>query len=184
MNATSSTSGTNSGTAGSTTSLQDHVEISTLISGFFRAMDQRRFDEGWADAYFTDDLRTTTPLGVAEGADAIRQVEEAIGRFAATLHLSSDVLVRAEPGARTAEVSWNAHMTHVHLDSTLRARGEAADPLFTVGGVYEGEVRRTDSGWRVSRMSVRAVWITGQPPVLPEETADRVAELTGAQAGD
>ncbi|MFB7370677.1 nuclear transport factor 2 family protein [Streptomyces sp. NPDC056222] len=165
----------------STTNLRDQFEIATLISGFFRAMDERRFEKGWADAYFTDDLRTTTPLGVAEGADAVHHVEEAIGRFAATLHASSDVVVRAEPGARTAHVRWNAHMTHVHLDATLQARGEGADPLFTVGGVYEGEVRRTDKGWRVSRMSVRAVWTTGEPPVLPEDTAARVAESTGAR---
>lgn len=168
----------------STTNLRDHFEITTLISGFFHTMDERRFDAGWAGAYFTDDLRTTSPLGVTEGADAVRDVEEAVGRFAATLHLSSDVVVRAEPGARTAKASWNAHMTHVHLDSTLRARGEGANPLFTVGGVYEAELRRTDSGWRFSRMSVRAVWTTGEPPVLPEETAARVAELTGAQASD
>lgn len=168
----------------STTDLRDHHEITTLISRLFRTMDERRFDEGWAAAYVTDDVRTTTPLGVAEGAEAVRHVEEAIGRFAATLHISSDVLVRAEPGARTAHVSWNAHMTHVHLDSTLRARGEGANPLFTVGGVYEGEFRRTDGGWRISSMSVRAVWTTGEPPALPEETATRVAELTGARASD
>lgn len=164
-----------------TTALQDHFEVTTLISGLFRTMDERRFDEGWAGAYFTDDLRTTTPLGVAEGADAVRHMEEAVGRFAATLHVSSDVLVQAEPGARTAQVSWNAHMTHLHLDSTLRARGETANPLFTVGGSYKGELRRTDSGWRISDMAVRAVWTTGEPPVLPEEAATRVAELTGAR---
>ncbi|MEB8338542.1 nuclear transport factor 2 family protein [Streptomyces endophyticus] len=166
----------------STTNLLDHFEITTLISGIFRTMDEQRFDEGWAEAYFTDDLQMTTPLGVAEGADAVRHLEQAVGRFSATLHISSDALVRAEPGARTANASWNAHMTHVHLDSTLQARGEGADPLFTVGGIYEGQLRRTDSGWRISRMSVRAVWTTGEPPVLPEETATRVAELTGAQA--
>lgn len=165
-----------------TSTLRDHFEITTVISGFFRAMDERRFEESWAGAYFTEDARTTTPLGVAEGAEAIRQVEESVGRFAATLHLSSDVVVRAEPGARTADASWNAHMTHVHLDSTLRARGEDANPLFTVGGVYEGKFRRTDSGWRISHMSVRTLWTAGQPPVLPEETAGRVAELTGARA--
>jgi hypothetical protein len=145
-------------------------------------MDERRFDEGWADAYFTDDLRTTTPIGVAEGADAVRHVEEAIGRFAATQHSSSDLVVRVDPDGRTAHVRWNAHMVHVHPDSTLRARGAGANPLFTVGGVYEGECRRTDEGWRVSRMSVRAVWTTGEPPVLPADAATRVAERTGARA--
>ncbi|MEU9860737.1 nuclear transport factor 2 family protein [Streptomyces sp. NPDC047971] len=167
--------------ATSTTNHRDHFEISALVSGFFRAMDERRFDEGWADAYFTDDLRTTTPIGAAEGAEAIRQVEEAVGRFAATQHTSSDLLVSVEPDGRTARVRWNAHMTHVHLGSTLHARGEGADPLFTVGGVYEGECRRTDEGWRVSRMSVRAVWTTGEPPVLPVDIATRVAERTGAR---
>ncbi|WP_420037579.1 nuclear transport factor 2 family protein [Streptomyces sp. cg28] len=151
----------------STANLRDHSEVATLISAFFRTLDEQRFDEGWAEAYFTDDLRTTTPLGVAEGIDAVRHLEEAIGRFAATLHISSDVLFRAEPGARTARASWNAHMTHVHLDSTLRARGEDANPLFTVGGTYEAELRRTEEGWRFSRMSVRAVWTTGEPPTLP-----------------
>ncbi|MER5947371.1 nuclear transport factor 2 family protein [Streptomyces sp. NPDC001904] len=160
---------------------QDHFEISTLVSAFFRALDERRFDDGWAGAFFTDDLRTTTPVGAAEGAAAVRQAEEAVGRFAATLHSSSDVVVRAAPGGRTATVSWNAHMTHVHLDSTLRARGTGSNPLFTVGGIYEGTVRRTDSGWRVSHMSVRAVWTTGEPPVLPEETATRVAGLNENQ---
>ncbi|BAU83754.1 hypothetical protein SLA_2837 [Streptomyces laurentii] len=163
-----------------TTELRDHIEISHLISGFFRALDEQTFEEGWAEAYFTDDVRMTTPLGVAEGAEAVRHMEESVGRFAATLHMSSDVLVRTAPGARTADVSWNAHMTHLHLDSTLWARGEGADSRFTVGGVYEGTFRRTDRGWRIGDLSVRAVWTSGQPPVLPEETAARVAELTGA----
>ncbi|MGV9318983.1 nuclear transport factor 2 family protein [Streptomyces sp. NPDC003660] len=150
----------------STTERRDHFEISALISGFFRALDERKFEEGWAGAFFTDDVRTTTPVGTAEGADAVRLTEEALGRFKATLHLSADVVVRRAPGARTADASWNAHMTHVHLDSTLRARGAGAHPLFTVGGVWEGGFRRTDSGWRMSRMLVRPVWTTGEPPVL------------------
>ncbi|MFG3044923.1 nuclear transport factor 2 family protein [Streptomyces sp. NPDC048241] len=150
----------------STTDLRDHFEISALISGFFRVLDERKFEEGWAGAFFTDDVRTATPVGTAEGADAVRLTEEALGRFKATLHLSSDVIVRRAPGARTADVSWNAHMTHVHLDSTLRARGEGADPLFTVGGVWEAEFWLTGGGWRMSRTLVRPVWTTGEPPVL------------------
>ncbi|MFG3097954.1 nuclear transport factor 2 family protein [Streptomyces sp. NPDC048202] len=150
----------------STTDLRDHFEISALISGFFRVLDERKFEEGWAGAFFTDDVRTATPVGTAEGADAVRLTEEALGRFKATLHLSSDVIVRRAPGARTADVSWNAHMTHVHLDSTLRARGEGADPLFTVGGVWEAVFRLTGGGWRMSRTLVRPVWTTGEPPVL------------------
>ncbi|MFF7341117.1 nuclear transport factor 2 family protein [Streptomyces sp. NPDC008163] len=144
---------------------QDHAEIAALISGLFRALDDRHFEEGWADAYFTDDLHVTTPVGEADGAEAIRLAQEAVGRFAATLHISSDILVHTAPDARTADVRWNAHMTHVHRDTTLRARGAGANPLFTVGGVYEGRLRRTERGWRFSGMAVRAVWTTGEPPV-------------------
>lgn len=134
---------------------QDHAEIAALISGFFRALDERRFEEGWADAYFTDDLHVTSPVGEATGTEAIRLAEESVGPFAATQHISSDVLIRIAPDAHTADATWNAHMTHVHQDSTL----------FTVGGVYEGRFRRTDGGWRVSGMAVRPVWTTGEPPM-------------------
>ncbi|TRV81480.1 nuclear transport factor 2 family protein [Streptomyces sp. 130] len=158
---------------------QDHVEIAALISGFFRALDERRFEEGWADAYFTGDLHVTTPVGAATSAAAVRLAEEAVNRFAATLHTSSDVLVRPAPDARTADVTWNAHMTHVHRESTLRARGEGADPLFTVGGVYEGRFRRTDEGWRMSRMEVRAVWTVGEAPGLGAPAAVCETELAG-----
>ncbi|MFB8212711.1 nuclear transport factor 2 family protein [Streptomyces sp. NPDC056010] len=98
----------------------------------------------------------TSPVGEATGTEAIRLAEEAVNRFAATLHISSDVLIHTAPDAHTAEVTWNAHMTHVHLDSTL----------FTVGCVYDARFRRTDGAWRVSRMGVRAVWSTGEPPVV------------------
>ncbi|MEU2022996.1 nuclear transport factor 2 family protein [Streptomyces sp. NPDC016469] len=151
---------------------QDHFGIAVLISGFFRALDERRFEEGWADAYFTDDLHVTTPVGEATGADAIRLAEESVSRFAATLHISSDVLVHPAPDARTADVTWNAHMTHVHPDTSL----------FTVGGVYEARFRRTDEGWRVGRMGVRAVWTAGEPPVLGAEADARVQVPAGAEA--
>ncbi|MFF8843915.1 nuclear transport factor 2 family protein [Streptomyces sp. NPDC015127] len=148
------------------TTQKDHHDISTLVSRFFRALDAREFADGWGGGFFTDDVRTTTPVGDAEGADAVRHTEVAIGRFARTQHMASDVLVDVGGDEETATASWNALMVHVHHDSTLRERGEGADPLFTVGGVYDAELLRTPGGWRISRMDVRAVWTTGEPPVV------------------
>ncbi|WP_237694584.1 nuclear transport factor 2 family protein [Streptomyces sp. SID2563] len=149
---------------------QDHAEIAALISGFFRALDERRFEEGWADAYFTDDLHVTSPVGEATGTEAIRLAEESVGRFAATLHTSSDVLIHTTPDAHTADVTWNAHMTHVHRDSTL----------FTVGGVYEARFRRTEgdggsAGWGCGRCGPRGSRPGGKPvtPVLVSKDIDR-----------
>ncbi|MEV0319834.1 nuclear transport factor 2 family protein [Streptomyces sp. NPDC050658] len=148
----------------------DHLDIALLVSRFFRALDERKFDEGWGRAYFTDDVRTDTPVGTSEGADVVAHTEVAIGRFAGTQHISSDLLVDTEDGTDHATASWNALMTHVHHDSTLRARGETAHPLFTVGGRFDTELRRTPDGWRISRMAVDVIWTTGEPPVLPEGT--------------
>ncbi|MEV4329163.1 nuclear transport factor 2 family protein [Streptomyces sp. NPDC049597] len=148
------------------TAQRDHHDISTLVSRLFRALDAREFTDGWADGCFTSDVRTTTPVGDAEGADAVRHAEVAVGRFARTQHIACDVLVDVAGDGETATASWNALMVHVHHDSTLRERGEGANPLFTVGGVHEAELRRTSGGWRISRMDVRAVWTTGEPPVV------------------
>ncbi|MFI9237128.1 nuclear transport factor 2 family protein [Streptomyces sp. NPDC053079] len=147
----------------------DHAEITMLISRFFRALDQRGFEDEWVRDYVTDDVRTTTPIGTFEGLDAVRRhTEEAVGRFARTQHITTDALVHVDAASGSATASWNALMTHVHHASTLEARGEGANPLFTVGGFWEAELRRTPDGWRFSHTSVQAVWATGEPPVLPE----------------
>ncbi|MFH0172645.1 nuclear transport factor 2 family protein [Streptomyces cacaoi] len=151
------------------TTRTDHTEISMLISRFFRALDERKFDGDWARAYLTDDVRTVTPIGAADGVEAMAHAKEAVERYARTQHIASDVLVDVEAASGRATASWNALMTHVHHDATLQQRGEGANPLFTVGGYWEAELRREQEGWRISRTSVRAVWTTGQPPELASQ---------------
>ncbi|MFF1439211.1 nuclear transport factor 2 family protein [Streptomyces sp. NPDC058295] len=151
------------------TTQTDHTEISMLVSRFFRALDERRFEGDWARHYVTDDVRTVTPVGAADGVEAMAHAREALERYARTHHIASDLLVVVEPASGRATASWNALMTHMHHDATLEQRGEDADPLFTVGGYWEAELRREREGWRISRMSVRAMWTTGQPPELAPE---------------
>ncbi|MBT2408143.1 nuclear transport factor 2 family protein [Streptomyces sp. ISL-87] len=64
----------------------------------------------------------------------------------------------------SATASWNSLMTHVHHEAALKALGEDLDPLFTVGGVWEADLRRTSAGWRISRTSVRPLWMSGTAP--------------------
>lgn len=151
------------------TTQPDQTEISTLVSRFFHTLDGRKFEGDWARSYFTDDVRTVTPIGASTGIGAMEDTQEAIERFSRTQHIASDVLVDVEAASGRATASWNALMTHVHHDATLQQRGKDANPLFTVGGRYETELRHTQEGWRISLMSVRAIWTTGQPPVLPAE---------------
>jgi hypothetical protein len=151
------------------TTQTDHTEISMLISRFFRVLDERKFEGDWARSYFTDDVRTVTPIGASDGIEAMEHTNEALERYARTQHIASDILVDVEAASGRARASWNALMTHVHHDATLQQRDKDANPLFTVGGYYEAELRGMREGWRISRMSVRVIWTTGEPPVLPPE---------------
>ncbi|MFJ4472378.1 nuclear transport factor 2 family protein [Streptomyces sp. NPDC089424] len=132
-----------------------HTVAPVLVHRLFRALDAREFAPGWMGGLATEDVRMETPVGAAEGVTAVGQLAvEAVERFVRTQHMASGILVDAE-GER-ADVSWNAHMTHVHEDGSL----------FTVGGRFDAEVRRTPDGWRFSRMAVRPVWTQGRPPVV------------------
>jgi len=147
--------------------MTEHSDIATLISRLFRTLDEREFAEGWHRDFLTDDVRMITPIGTAEGDAAVRDTVDAVERFDRTQHLATDVLIDVDGDAATA--SWNALMVHVHRQSTLDRRGPDANPVFTVGGTYDADLRRTANGWRFNRMSIRAIWTTGRPPVLPPE---------------
>ncbi|WP_171113944.1 MULTISPECIES: nuclear transport factor 2 family protein [Streptomyces] len=140
--------------------MTDHnvsLDIHTLIHRLFRALDARDFAPGWMRDLATDDVQMETPVGTADGVEAVgRLSEEAVGRFVRTQHMASGILVDVDVEGDRGDASWNAHMTHVHEDETL----------FTVGGRFDAEVRRTPDGWRFSRMAVRPVWTQGRPPVV------------------
>ncbi|MER6356136.1 nuclear transport factor 2 family protein [Streptomyces sp. NPDC001634] len=161
------------------TTQTDHAEISTLVHRFFLALDERRFTAGWADGFVTRDTRMETPLGTSHGADAVRATEEALGRYARTQHIATGIVTDADAGAERAKASWNALMTHVHHDATLNQRDDVADPLFTVGGRFEAELRRGADGWRFSRVTVRPIWTKGQPPLGIGEQEVRGGHGTG-----
>lgn len=142
-------------------------EIADLVSRYFRSLDEREFDAAWARAYFTPDVRSVTPVGTAEGAEEIvRHTARALGRFARTQHMSADVVVDAAGDGRTARVGWNALMTHVHREETLRARGADADPVFTVGGHWQADAVRTADGRRFAGIVIEPLWTRGQPPEI------------------
>ncbi|MGK5529619.1 nuclear transport factor 2 family protein [Streptomyces sp. URMC 129] len=147
------------------TARTDEDAIRTLISRFTRALDERKFDDdGWIGPYCTEDVRMVSPLEVTEGAATRKQMEEALGRYARTQHMTTDLVVDVTPGAGRATASWNALMTHIHHEETLRRRGEGANPVLMVGGYWRAELIRTPAGRRMTQVSVDAVWTAGDPP--------------------
>ncbi|MFJ8081294.1 nuclear transport factor 2 family protein [Streptomyces sp. NPDC096205] len=138
--------------------MNTHAEIETLVHSLFRALDARDFTPGWMRPYVAEDARMETPLGTSTGDAAVQDTEVALGRYVRTQHIASGVL--AETTGKRASASWNALMTHVHADESV----------LMVGGRWEGDLRRTEEGWRFERVAVRAVWTQGKPPVGVEVT--------------
>ncbi|WP_062211759.1 nuclear transport factor 2 family protein [Streptomyces sp. NBRC 109706] len=145
----------------------DRREIADLVSRMFRSYDRRELDEETTARFVADDAHVTTPVGTARGRAAVARLNaEALGRFDRTQHQATDLLVEVAPDGATARAGWNALMTHVHHDSTLRGRGPNANPLLVVGGYWHGTLARTAAGWRFDSLAIEPVWHTGDPPPL------------------
>jgi hypothetical protein len=68
----------------------------------------------------------------------------------------------------------------VHLDDGVPPDGDRP-PLFATGTFVTGEARRTPDGWRLSRLSFRLIWATGNPPARAREVA--AGDGDGAKPG-
>ncbi|MEU3342449.1 nuclear transport factor 2 family protein [Streptomyces sp. NPDC006668] len=150
------------------TTQEDDTAITVLIGRFFRTLNERRFEGDWGKEFFTDDVIAESPHGSARGAAAVRQSQQAVEDWAAIQYMNTDILIEAGgAGPDSATASWNSLMTHIHHESALEKLGQGLDPLFTVGGVWDVDLRRTTDGWRFSRTSVRPIWMSGTAPQLP-----------------
>jgi len=136
--------------------LLDRQDITDLVSGLGRCLDERDF-EGLRDL-FTDDADVTTPGGTATGHDAL--VEQARRRHSSDQgiqHVITNLLIDLD-GDR-AQVRANL------LVSFARTGPNDAQP-FLLGEVYRFELRRTAEGWRFTRLGSTPVWTLNRPSTL------------------
>jgi hypothetical protein len=137
--------------------LTDRAEITGLIDRFFRALDERCLDLPWGRSIFTDDIEVTFPIGQHQGLNAVvTAIAEGMSQFGPTQHSGSNYVIDLD-GDR-ATVRWNAIQTHMPPDGT------PLTPPFVSGGYYDGEVIRTEDGWRFRQQAYHIVWLTGRPP--------------------
>jgi len=141
--------------------LEDRTAIGDLIDRFSRDLDEftaagRPFDVGWVRRYFAEDARVAYPPGSAVGAGPIAELIDGRGMapFRRTHHVTTNYVVDLD-GDR-AGVRVNLIATHV-LDDPPEAR-------FTVGDYYDGELARTDEGWRFTHQALHVTWTDGPPP--------------------
>jgi 3-phenylpropionate/cinnamic acid dioxygenase small subunit len=124
----------------------DRRDIEDLVQRLAACLDEGRFDD--MRALFTQDATVRTPGGMAEGVDAlVAQAAHNHSPDQATQHLIGGLLV--DLGADSAVVRANALVTFADADGRL---------ILTMGEVYRFATRRTDEGWRLTRVETTPTW--------------------------
>lgn len=123
----------------------DHDAIRDVLVRFARALDEKDWD-GYAALYAVDGV-LTTPRGTHRGrAGLARFVENDLGTYSATHHVSAGHDVRVDGTAAAVRCSLQA--THV--------RGEPGD-FWTSGGWYDVTLRR-EGVWVITTVLINVVW--------------------------
>jgi hypothetical protein len=137
------------------------AEVSALLDRYLLSLDADKLNDEWAGNLFTEHARVEFPNGWHEGLAGLADYHrDALAAFAATQHLHSPAVV--DVAGDRASLRANLVSTHVHR--TDRTSRPDTPPLFVTGTFVVGEARRTLRGWRISRLSFRLVWMSGDPP--------------------
>jgi hypothetical protein len=137
----------------------DRLEIAEVLNRFFRALDEKTFDETTMSGIFKPDAKTVRPNGVAVvGPRNIGESQsQSFVRFRATQHLVSGHIVAIN--GDEAEV--RANLVAMHLWADGNGDPNALERHFLAGSVVQAKAEKTSSGWRISELEVRNTWRTG-----------------------
>jgi hypothetical protein len=139
--------------------LADRAEITSLVSRYFSAIDDKRLDRATMEAMFTTSGRLTLPNGASRvGPEAIAAGQgESFARFRATHHVSSDHVIDLDGDSARLR----ANLIAMHLWADQERDPHTLQMHFLAGGVLHALVVRTDGGWRLCELSMRTTWRTG-----------------------
>jgi len=144
---------------------EDVRALTELTFRYAYAIDGHKWDE--LREMFTDDVELDYGLGVENvirGADRfVEGSRAALEQITATHHMFTNHLFQIDGDRATGK--YYMHAQHLKRD----AEGGV---LHTLGGIYEDEFVRTDTGWKVSRRSYRAIWGRGNNAFNPGFPSD------------
>ena len=141
------------------TELVEKSEITSVVNGYFRALDEKNFDAQHLAAILTPQAKITRPNGASligpEEISASHQ--KSFARFESAQHLLTghDISVNAN----TAIVRANLVAMHIWQGSNTNAN--KADNYFVAGGVVRAELVQTDGQWKISQLRTDVVWRAG-----------------------
>ncbi|GHO51373.1 nuclear transport factor 2 family protein [Ktedonospora formicarum] len=137
----------------------DRLEITELLHQFFRALDEKNFDETTLSSIFTADAKVERPNGVSVvGPRRIGESQhQSFVRFRATQHLVSNQVTTIN--GDDAEV--RANLVAMHLWADGHGDPNGLESYFLAGSVVQAKAEKTVSGWRINELAVHNTWRTG-----------------------
>jgi ketosteroid isomerase-like protein len=146
----------------------DHAEISQwldkarivqVVNMYFRALDEKHFDESHFRQMLAPDAKVIRPNGAAVVGPASIADSHArsFARFEATQHLVTGHDVDVD--GHTAAV--RANLVAIHIWDDRPAEASMLERSLTAGGVITVGLTRTQDGWRIIHTENRVIWRLG-----------------------
>lgn len=139
--------------------LVNKSEITSVVNGYFRALDEKKFDAQHFVSLFTAEAKVTRPNGMSLiGPEEIRAShQQSFIRFESSQHIVTGHEIQIE--GSTATVRANIIAMHMWQGSNT----DASNPqnFFIAGGVVRATLAQTDEEWKISQVSNTVVWRAG-----------------------
>jgi hypothetical protein len=130
--------------------LVDRAEIAECLANYARCIDQRDW-AGLQDTYTTDGVMQHGEVSVPR--ESVPELSERIlAGCSSSHHLVGDPSIVIE--GDTARSRSHYFATHISEGTAVKRQG---------GGWYDCDLRRTDVGWRFTRVRSTTAWRTGEP---------------------
>jgi SnoaL-like domain len=130
--------------------LMDRAEIAECLVNYARCIDRRDW-AGLQDSYAEDGVMQHGEVSVPR--DAVLELSEKIlAGCASSHHLVGDPSITIE--GDQAHTHSHYFATHISEGTTVKRQG---------GGWYDCDLRRTDRGWKFTRVKSTTTWRVGEP---------------------
>jgi uncharacterized protein (TIGR02246 family) len=141
------------------TELLNKSEITSIVTSYFRALDEKNFDAHHFASIFTPQAEVTRPNGAPMiGPEEISAShEKSFTRFESSQHFVAghDIVL----DGRTAEV--RANLIAMHMWQGSKTDANELDHFFIAGGVIHATLMQSDGQWRIAQMRNAVVWRAG-----------------------
>jgi SnoaL-like domain len=141
------------------TELINKSEITSAVSTYFRALDEKLFDTEHFATIFTAEAKITRPNGTSlTGPKEISAShQQSFTRFEGTQHLLAAPDISIDESTATVRVN----LVAMHMWQGSNTIANKADNFFIAGGIVDAKLVRDNGQWKISQLSNTVVWRAG-----------------------